>query len=171
MQSVDESIKKAKANLAITQSQDAVSLLKTRYDVRRAELDVQRNPVIDAIDAKKNILTLDQSKRALDPARVRRQGAQEQADSQLAVFHETAQPQPDRRRPGNAAHRPDQVAGADHGAGGDPPESRRLLQFRTADAGHPRRRHAAARHAGGRHTRSCPNWKYGPRSASWIAPT
>src|ERR1039458_4656676 len=65
VQSVDEQIKKAKADLAITQSQDAVTLLKTRYNVRRAELDVQRNPTIAEIDGKKNILTLEQQKRAL----------------------------------------------------------------------------------------------------------
>src|SRR5579872_6234080 len=35
VQSVDESIKKAKADLAIQQSQDSVNLLKARYDVRR----------------------------------------------------------------------------------------------------------------------------------------
>ena len=68
MQSVDEQIKKAKADLAIQESQDEVTLLKTRYDVRRAELEVKRNPIIDAIDAKKNILMLEQSKRALAAA-------------------------------------------------------------------------------------------------------
>jgi hypothetical protein len=56
VQSVDEQLKKAKADLAITQSQDAVTLLKTRYNVRRAELDVQRNPIIAEIDGKKNVL-------------------------------------------------------------------------------------------------------------------
>src|SRR5258708_23023936 len=58
VQSVDEQIKKAKADLAIHQSQDQVTLLKTRYDVRRAELDVQRNPILAEIDGKKNVLTL-----------------------------------------------------------------------------------------------------------------
>src|SRR5262245_38728966 len=88
VQSVDEQIKKAKADLAIQQSQDAVTLLKTRYDVRRAELEVQRNPIIDAIDAKKTILRLDQAKRALQPFETDIPGSQEQADSQLAVLNE-----------------------------------------------------------------------------------
>jgi HlyD family secretion protein len=88
VQSVDEQIKKAKADLAIQQSQDAVNLLKTRYDVRRAELEVQRNPIIDVIDAKKNILGLDQSKRALQQFETDVQARQEQADSQLAVYNE-----------------------------------------------------------------------------------
>ncbi len=88
MQSVDEQIKKAKADLAITQSQDAVTLLKTRYNVRRAELDVQRNPIIAEIDGKKNVLTLEQQKRALQQLETDIAARQEQADSQLAVFQE-----------------------------------------------------------------------------------
>jgi HlyD family secretion protein len=88
VQSVDEQIKKAKADLAIQQSQDAVTLLKTRYDVRRAELEVQKNPIIDAIDGKKNILMQEQSKRALQQLEADIQARQEQADSQLAVLRE-----------------------------------------------------------------------------------
>ena len=76
MQSVDEQIKKAKADLAIQQSQDEVTLLKTRYDVRRAELEVKRNPIIAAIDGKKNILMLEQSKRALQQLETDISGAQ-----------------------------------------------------------------------------------------------
>ena len=88
VQSVDEQIKKAKADLAITQSQDAVTLLKTRYNVRRAELDVQSNPILAEIDAKKNLLNLEQQKRALVELESDIQSRQEQADSQLAVLRE-----------------------------------------------------------------------------------
>jgi multidrug efflux pump subunit AcrA (membrane-fusion protein) len=88
VQSVDEQIKKAKADLAIQESQDKVQLLKTRYDVRRAELEVKRNPIIDAIDAKKNILMLEQSKRALVQLEADIQARKEQTDSQLAVFQQ-----------------------------------------------------------------------------------
>ena len=88
VQSVDEQIKKAKADLAIQQSQDQVTLLKTRYDVKRAEFEVQKNPIIDAIDAKKNILQLDQSKRALQQLEADIEARQEQADSQMAVLVE-----------------------------------------------------------------------------------
>jgi hypothetical protein len=88
VQSVDEQIKKAKADLAIQQSQDAVTLLKTRYDVRRAQLEVQRNPIISAIDGKKNLLTLEQSKRALQQLESDIQSRKEQADSALAVLQE-----------------------------------------------------------------------------------
>ena len=105
MQSVDEQIKKAKADLAIQQSQDAVTLLKTRYNVRRAELEVQRNPIIAEIDGKKNMLMLEQQKRALQQLETDIAARQEQADSQLAVLQRAAQPQPDRRAARIAAHR------------------------------------------------------------------
>lgn len=88
VQSVDEQIKKAKADLAIQQSQDKVTLLKTRYNVRRAQLDVQRNPIIAEIDGKKNVLTLEQQKRALLQLETDIQARQDQADSQMAVLLE-----------------------------------------------------------------------------------
>ncbi len=88
LESVDEQIKMAKANMAVQQSEDAVTLLKTRYDVRRAELDVQRNPILDAIDAKKNILALEESKRALKQLEADINMRQTQADSQIAVLNE-----------------------------------------------------------------------------------
>jgi HlyD family secretion protein len=88
VQSVDEQVKKAKADLAIQQSQDQVDLLKAKYDVRRAELEVKRNPIIDAIDGKKNILMLEQSKRALQQLETDVQARNEQAASQLAVFQQ-----------------------------------------------------------------------------------
>jgi multidrug resistance efflux pump len=91
VQSVDEQIKQAKADLAIQQSKDQVTLLKTRYDVRRAELEVKRNDIIDAIDAKKNLLSLEESKRALQQLESDIQARQEQADSKLAVLQQNRQ--------------------------------------------------------------------------------
>lgn len=88
VQSVEESIKQLKAQQAITKSQDAVNLLKARYDVRRAELEVKRNAIIDAIDAKKNILNLDQAKRAQEQLETDIEARDVQVESQLAVFQE-----------------------------------------------------------------------------------
>jgi HlyD family secretion protein len=88
VESVDEQIKKARADLSIQQSQDQVTLLKTRYDVKRAEFEVQKNDIIDAIDAKKNILQLEQSKRALVQLEADIEARKEQADSQIAVLIE-----------------------------------------------------------------------------------
>lgn len=61
----DQEITKAKADAAVTAAQDKVALLKARFDVRRAELDVQKNELISAIDAHKNDLALEGAKRVL----------------------------------------------------------------------------------------------------------
>jgi multidrug efflux pump subunit AcrA (membrane-fusion protein) len=61
----DEEITKAKADAAVTAAQDKVALLKARFDVRRAELDVQKNELVSTIDARKNDLALEQAKRVL----------------------------------------------------------------------------------------------------------
>jgi hypothetical protein len=88
VQQVDEQIKQVKATQAIQSSEDAVTLLAAGYDVRRAELNVQENPILDVIDAKKNILTLDQAKRALQQLQVDAKSRQDQFASQLAVYQE-----------------------------------------------------------------------------------
>ena len=85
----DEEIKKAKADLAIRDNQDQVDLLKTRFSVRRAELEVSRNEVISAIDAKKNLLTLEEQKRRLVQMESDIKSRREQAEAQLAVLQET----------------------------------------------------------------------------------
>jgi multidrug resistance efflux pump len=88
LQQTDEQIKGAKANLGITQSQDAVNLMTAQYSVRSAELNVQKNDVIDVIDAKKNLLQLDESKRAVTQLETDIAMRKAQADSQLAVLAE-----------------------------------------------------------------------------------
>ena len=60
---IDEQIKKAQADLAIRNNQDQVELLRARYSVRRAELEVKRNELSPQIDAKKNLLNLEEAKR------------------------------------------------------------------------------------------------------------
>jgi HlyD family secretion protein len=61
----EQEITKAKADAAVVSAQDKVALLKARFDVRRAELDVQKNELVSSIDAKKNDLALEQAKRVL----------------------------------------------------------------------------------------------------------
>jgi len=61
----EEEITKAKADAAVVAAQDKVALLKARFDVRRAELDVQKNELVSTIDARKNDLALEQAKRVL----------------------------------------------------------------------------------------------------------
>jgi HlyD family secretion protein len=61
----EQEITKARADAAVTAAQDKVALLKARFDVRHAELDVQKNELLSTIDARKNDLALDQAKRVL----------------------------------------------------------------------------------------------------------
>src|SRR5579862_3618028 len=61
----DQEITKARADAAVVTAQDKVALLKARFDVRRAELDVHKNELVSTIDARKNDLALDQAKRVL----------------------------------------------------------------------------------------------------------
>jgi multidrug efflux pump subunit AcrA (membrane-fusion protein) len=60
-----QEIAKAKADAAVQASKDQVELLKAQFDVRRAELDVSQNEIVSAIDAKKNLLELEEAKRHL----------------------------------------------------------------------------------------------------------
>jgi biotin carboxyl carrier protein len=85
---IDEQVKKAQADLAIRDNQDQVELLRARYSVRRAELEVKRNELISAIDAKKNQLTLEESKRRLTQLESDIKSRREQAQAELAVLRE-----------------------------------------------------------------------------------
>ena len=61
----EQEITKAKADAAVTTAQDKVALLKARFDVRRAELEVQKNELVSTIDARKNQLALEGAHRVL----------------------------------------------------------------------------------------------------------
>ncbi|MCL6546829.1 MAG: efflux RND transporter periplasmic adaptor subunit [Bryobacteraceae bacterium] len=91
LQSTDENIKQREAELAIRNNQDQVDLLKYRYAVRRAELQVQRNPLLGAIDAKKNVLALEEAKQRLAQFEGDIQGRREQAEAQLALLRQQRQ--------------------------------------------------------------------------------
>lgn len=85
---VGENIKKAEADLQIRRNQDQVDLLKARYAVRRAELEVKRNELVSAIDARKNILTLEESKRALTKLEEDIKSRLQQGEAEIAVLKE-----------------------------------------------------------------------------------
>ncbi len=85
---IDEQLKKSRADLSIRNNQDQVELLRARYAVRRSDLEVKRNELLSAIDAKKNTLTLDESKRRLKQLESDIKSRQEQAQAELAVLME-----------------------------------------------------------------------------------
>jgi HlyD family secretion protein len=60
-----QNIVKMKADGVVQASQDQVALLTARFDVRRAELDASGNEFVSAIDAQKNVLSLEEAKRRL----------------------------------------------------------------------------------------------------------
>ena len=74
--------------MAMRNNQDQVELLKANYSVRRGELEVKRNELLSPIDAKKNILNLEESRRRLKQLESDIQSRQEQATAELAVLQE-----------------------------------------------------------------------------------
>jgi HlyD family secretion protein len=82
----DQEIIKAKADAAVVASQDKVALLKARFDVRRAQLDVQKNELVSAIDGRKNQLALEGAQRVLAEVEqdVKSRSASNQATIELA---------------------------------------------------------------------------------------
>ncbi len=65
LEQADQEIVKAKADAAVQTAEDQTALLKAKYAVRRAELEVSKNEILGQIDGKKNVLALDEAKRAL----------------------------------------------------------------------------------------------------------
>jgi RND family efflux transporter MFP subunit len=61
----EQEIVKMKADAAVQKAQDDVALLTARFDVRRGELDVSGNEFIAPIDARKNVLSLEEARRRL----------------------------------------------------------------------------------------------------------
>lgn len=88
---IDEQYKKSEADLAIRNNQDQVELLRARYSVRRAELEVKRNELLSPIDQKKNQLNLEEAKRRLVQLQSDIKSRQEQAEAELAVLRERKQ--------------------------------------------------------------------------------
>src|ERR1051326_2844486 len=88
VEQIDEQIKKAKADLSIRDNQDQVDLLKARFAVRRAELEGKRNPILSAIDAKKNLLSLEEAHKRLSQLESDIKSRQAQAQAEMAVFAE-----------------------------------------------------------------------------------
>jgi multidrug efflux pump subunit AcrA (membrane-fusion protein) len=66
LQQAEQEITKAKADATVLAAVDKVTLLKYKYDVRRAELDVQKNELVSKIDGDKNLLALQQARRVLE---------------------------------------------------------------------------------------------------------
>ncbi len=65
MAEAEQQIVKTKADSAVQAAENTVALLTAGYDVRRGELDSAANDLIGAIDAQKNVLTLEEARERL----------------------------------------------------------------------------------------------------------
>jgi HlyD family secretion protein len=88
LEQADQEIVKAKADGAVQTAEDQTALLKAKYAVRKAELEVSKNEILSPIDGQKNILGLDEAKRALTQLEqdIRSHGASN--DAALAISQE-----------------------------------------------------------------------------------
>jgi multidrug efflux pump subunit AcrA (membrane-fusion protein) len=84
----EQEIAKMKADAAAQVAQDEVALLTARFAVRRAELDASANELIAAIEAQKNVLSLDEAKRALEQIEHDTKSRAETNSASLAVVLE-----------------------------------------------------------------------------------
>ena len=58
----EQEITKLRSDIVVQRAQEQVTLLTARFDVRRGELDAQANELVGAIEAKKNLLMLEEAK-------------------------------------------------------------------------------------------------------------
>lgn len=58
LQIAEQQVIQARATAAATEEENRYALIKARYDVRRAQLQVRKNPILAAIDAQTNNLNL-----------------------------------------------------------------------------------------------------------------
>ena len=88
LEQADQEIVKAKADAAVQTAEDQTALLKAKYVVRKAELEVSKNELLSQIDAQKNVLALEEAKRALTQLEqdIRSHGASN--DAALAISQE-----------------------------------------------------------------------------------
>jgi multidrug efflux pump subunit AcrA (membrane-fusion protein) len=88
LEQLDEQLKMSQANMDIRTNQDQVELLRARFSVRRAQLEVKRNELLSAIDAKKNLLNLDEAQRRLKQLESDVKSRRESSEAELAVLRE-----------------------------------------------------------------------------------
>jgi len=69
-------------------AEDQTALLKAKYAVRRAELEVSKNEIVSKIDAQKNLLALDEAKRALTQLQQDIRSHSASNDAALAISEE-----------------------------------------------------------------------------------
>ena len=87
----DQELAKQAADRAVQAAQDEVNLLKARFEVRKAELDVTTNELLSEVDARKNQLTLEEARRKLAQLEEDVKSRGETNKAALAVLQEKRQ--------------------------------------------------------------------------------
>jgi len=88
VEKINEDLKKAETELDIRKSQDEVEIVRSNFQVRRAELEVRRNELISEIDARKNVLTLEEAQRRKQKLEEDIKNRLQQREAELAVLRE-----------------------------------------------------------------------------------
>ena len=88
VEKIQEDMKKAETELDIRKSQDEVEIVRANFQVRRAELEVRRNELISEIDARKNVLTLEEARRRKQKLEEDIKNRLQQREAELAVLRE-----------------------------------------------------------------------------------
>ncbi|MGH9430565.1 MAG: efflux RND transporter periplasmic adaptor subunit [Terriglobia bacterium] len=83
LEDAQQEILKSREDATVQAAKDKVDLLKAQFDVRKAQLEVSKNELVSAIDAKKNLLALDEAKRAL--AQLRQDISSRAVSNQAAI--------------------------------------------------------------------------------------
>lgn len=65
LEEAEQQIRKMQADQAVRVAQERVTLLRAQYEVQRAELKVRGNDVLSGIEARKNVLALQEARRKL----------------------------------------------------------------------------------------------------------
>jgi HlyD family secretion protein len=66
LEEAEQQIRKMKADQAVRVAQEQVTLLKAEYDVKRAGFKVKGNDLLSGIEARKNVIALEEAKRKLE---------------------------------------------------------------------------------------------------------
>ena len=131
-----------RADAVVQRAQDEVTLLTARFDVRRAELDVQGSLLSSAIDKQKFVLTLEEAKARLAQLQDDLQSRTASDRASLAVLEEKrnkARLQMDNAQQQHRQHEAARAVRRSCGRQGQRHEQRRMGRRRRA--GIPRRRH------------------------------
>ena len=88
VEKIEEQLKQAQTELEIRKTQDEVEIVKADFQVRRFELEVRRNELISAIDARKNELSLEEARARKTKLEEDIKNRLAQREAELAVLRE-----------------------------------------------------------------------------------